>query len=273
MLYDRIIFSMVLKLAYKLLHAVIGLAALSQVLFWLVEHWFIDEIGMIGFFLFCVGVFFIFNSSKPPLTRRLNVLDNIDIFWLATSISFFTLTFFTDYNILKAIFVSWGFILGFRAYFNFSQKRLLFLLIWSFLALPVIPLLGSTLGIFNRIFYTGIINFVMKADSIVGTALHDGSYRFSIDSGCSGVLGLYLLACLWCVITLKENKIWFKELFLSLGFFWILNTLRVFSLYIMHNKMHISDNIEKIDLTLGVILFASAVIFMYTKITQKLLNI
>lgn len=250
----------------KTLPILIGLIALTQTLPWLLERWFYSAVGYVGAFLFCVGIFYWSRSKTAFQTRK-----SISLPFLILSIGLFSTVFFTDYNILKILFTFWGIIFGIAAYVKVTKNKFQLMLLWSFLSLPVIPLLGSTLGLLNRIFYLKGIEWVMNPAKTVGTALYDGGYQFSIDSGCSGVLGLYLIACFWCVYTLQKNKILFPELLLTLSVFFGLNSLRVFTIYIIHNKLNYT-NLDGLDLALGLIFFTLSLIFLYRRLERASQN-
>jgi len=231
---------------------------------WIFQRWFANSVGLVGLSVLIIGSLFLFKSRKNFIPNNQLAIE-IELL----VITLFGSNFLTNYNILKAIAFFWLLILLFRFWFNLNLSKLYHLLFWAFLSLPVIPLLGSTLGLLNRIFYTNLISFFFKNAKVLGTSLIDQNYIFSIDSGCSGVLGLYLLSCFWIIYSFQTEKINFKSLFLGLGFFWILNTLRVFLLYIIQNILHYPD-ISHWDFGLGLFVFVSSIIFMYIKLQKHI---
>jgi len=241
---------------YVLLYACLNI----PILLWIGEQWFRTSYGRIGALFFAAGCC-ILVAGKPrlrwkpsvnPSTLLLSfVLLTVSAGWLPV-----------DYSVFRSMCFAFGLLAAAGSFVRLSAKNAAPLCAWLLSCLPILPLIGSTVGLINREIYVGFIHLVFPDAERVGTSLYDGQYAFHIDAGCSGAQGIYVLWGCWSLVALflREESPRYRAFVEGIALFWLLNGARVAALYILHNKMYISS-LDSIDFALGSIGFVIALAF------------
>lgn len=238
-------------------YALLFIFANVPVLRWIGGEWMRTEFGMIGAVLFVAGCGVLF-VTRPARGWRPSIA--LPFLLAAAVLLLMSMNIVPiGYNILRSICFVLGCIAGASAFFSLSKQDIIRLSSWLLSCLPVIPLLGSTIGLVNREIYATLLHLFSGGAKRLGTSLYDGDYAFHIDAGCSGVQGMYLLFGCWSLLGLLGNpkEVRFRALFEGLAAYWILNGLRVGTLYILHNKLYLSS-LGTVDEGLGIACFLIA---------------
>lgn len=250
-------------LAYGLVYCLLN----AQILLWVFDQWIRTDYGVVG------AGFFVAGCCVLLIRRRALVWNaRISLPFLLVSLGFLaasTGVLPLGYNILRSICFVLGLLTGCSAFVPVSRKQFLLLASWLLSCLPVVPLLGSTVGLVNREVYASLLHVFFSGAQRIGTSFYDGGYAFHIDAGCSGVQGMYFLWGAWNVIAMASRDtaaVRFRVLAEALTLFWFLNGARVVFLYVLHNLQHVSA-LNSLDLLAGIMAFGIALSFVVLRMT------
>jgi exosortase/archaeosortase family protein len=237
----------------------------AAMIYWIGTQWFRTDYGKVGAVFFGVGCWLLV-ASKPHYQWKSSItksLLGISLGLLAVSTGLIPIS----YNIIRSVCFVIGFIIGASSFIVLDRKNIFFLSSWLLACLPVVPLLGSTVGLVNREIYTTLLQAFFPEAKRLGTSLYDGEYAFHIDAGCSGVQGMYLLWGSWNLLVLFTRKIAvnFRSVIEGIGLFWGLNGVRVATLYFLHNQMY-TASLSSVDMVLGMVSFVLALVFTISRL-------
>lgn len=169
-----------------------------KLLLWLFERWLALPYGPLGLGIFILG-FILLMVRRQLLHQR----KNFHIKWLLSSIFLGLLasfSFLIPYRIVQAFILFMSFGTLFFTLFKLSTRSQFAFLGWLAFSLPLVPVLGSSLGLVNREIYTSLLYLFSQNTERIGTSLYTGGYAYHIDASCSGAQGFYLLIGIWFLI-------------------------------------------------------------------------
>jgi len=242
---------------------------------WVIERWFVNINSYIHpvLLIILIGL-----AVHQHIWKKFELRKRANITLLTSSLLVITIerlqAYLYSYSILSAIlWVSAILILVASFYTSSLSKRKL--IVWSLLAysvLPVLPMIGSTLGIVTRQLYVEIIMFLSQTTNLnfikQGTSIISGSYITHVDSSCSGIQGAFPIFIFISLLYLFRDNIRlnnpFKFMSKAIGIFLTLNGLRVLIVVLAHNNLHI-QSISIFDQFLSTLTFSIIIWFILIK--------
>jgi exosortase/archaeosortase family protein len=250
---------------------------------WVIHFWFGSDRNMVGLIIF-LGFIYSLAKNKKLFLLCSQVPDKKPTFLILTV--FFVLELlnklFVGINIISAIL----FFLSIASYLiigTAKQSRPKTILVTSLLglSLPLNYYANIVLGYFIRRLYAvsivWLLSFTSYMSLLQDTTIITQTRFINIDSGCSGISTTYLLLCLGiflATLTPKFNlRRFFRNTFLSIMIYLLLNFFQIFGLVIANNILLL----ENVDLSHSIVktiitVFSIAILYLLSNHRNETTN-
>ena len=249
----------------------------NESIVWLINFWLADSRNLYLVVLLCLSGILFYIDNKNREFNWGNSLNNfiliIPLIFLIEFINLLTL----DISLISAILFFLSLISLLLSVIQLRKITIIKLspvIILFFMSLPIVFYLNSTLGYVTRKIYSalifGTLRIIEPSTNLVDTTIVNNSLFINIDTGCSGILSMYMISA-FVIFLSKIKKLGFwqsiKLLVIANLIYLFINFAHLLALTYAHNVLIITNIRESHEIISTVVTLATLVI---TYITSSL---